>query len=139
MNYRDIPDEVRERNESYWGPWEAKVGLPVPDDAPRFDPNRLVWAAKSEMSRCDAWIKALRTNKAKQTKRINGWRKCHTENYWCYYAKITPEVEECQGCGRLATRKCQEYTGLVCGTPLCKHCVHIPHEWGGYEHRTNPA
>jgi len=85
------PEEIRLRMERYWGPWEALVGLPIPDDASYFDPDRLVWAAKDEMCKFDAWSKAVSSGKAKMTDKVNGWRKCHTENYWCYYAKITPD------------------------------------------------
>ena len=53
-----------------------------------FHPSRLVWYPKTEMSKCEAWIRAVETGIGKfvKGKHGNGWRKCHTENYWCYYA-----------------------------------------------------
>ena len=89
----ELPLEVKEKMERYWNPFELLLGLEPPDDAEYFDPNRLVFFPKETVSRCDAWIKTLKTKKAKfeKGKNGNGWRKCHTENYWCYYAKYLSE------------------------------------------------
>ena len=58
-----------------------------------LDLTRVVFAAKADQSRCGTWEAALRTKKAKHVneKNGNGWRKCHTENYWVYYARDLPD------------------------------------------------
>ena len=80
-----IPEEVDERVRKKFlcvltdtGAWR--------DEA--LDPKRVIWALKSEASKCDTWIKALKSKKAAWAEDLNGWRKCHTENYWAYYALI---------------------------------------------------
>jgi len=88
----DCPKEVRENAERRFSSLSKLLGYPErqkeKDNA--FDIDRLVWYPKVTFSRCDAWIAALKTKKALYSDSQNGWRKCHTENFWCYYAeKIT--------------------------------------------------
>lgn len=89
---QSCPEEVLTHNERYWSSWAKILGLPETPEDESFDIERLVWYPKSSVSRCQAWINALKTKKAVYTDGQNGWRKCHTENYWCYYAKIPNET-----------------------------------------------
>ena len=65
-----------------------------------FDHARVVFFAKTVRSQCHAWELALETKIGGQGADGpwgNGWRKCHTENYWVYYAKFNQAgVEEKQ-------------------------------------------
>lgn len=88
-----LPKEVLERQVFYWSPLHLKLADFPPDESdPLFDASRLVYRSKDKFSRCQTWAAALKTGIAKQEegKWGNGWRKCHTENYWCYYARYLP-------------------------------------------------
>lgn len=66
-----IPDEIK---------------LAVTKRFGEIKPWRLVIGNKLTISKCDTWILALRTRIAVFRDQRNGWRKCHTDNYWVYYA-----------------------------------------------------
>ena len=61
------------------------------------DPERILFFDKKEVSKRDAWQQA-RTKSEEYGVKVTppnfvldfylyGWRRCHTENYWCYFAQ----------------------------------------------------
>jgi len=50
------------------------------------DPTRIVFARKSNLSRSEVWDRARASGRAILSDGRNGWRKCHTNNFWAYYA-----------------------------------------------------
>ena len=56
---------------------------------------------------------------------------CHE----CGQHKPKPQkLRPCDSCGQPTNLRCQERSGLFCGSPLCEACDHVPHWMGGYEH-----
>jgi hypothetical protein len=54
-----------------------------------FDPARLFWFPKVTTEKCDGWLEVYAKSaelKVKDEHAYKGWRKCHTKNYWCWYA-----------------------------------------------------
>ena len=85
----EIPAEVLERALARWGPQDHLPEILRDEDRDTLDPKRLVWFSKSEIDRGTAWFKTYaRTEElgVVDEHRYKGWRKCHTENYWCWYA-----------------------------------------------------
>jgi len=80
--HQPVPTEVTARLEASYGPhtWCPEL---------TFCASRVVFFPKEEVDRCTAWIRARKTGIARDQEGDygNGWRKCHTENYWVYYAK----------------------------------------------------
>lgn len=72
----DLPVEVTEKILFLFG---AKNGFP---GIIEVDPKRVVFCHKQELSRCEGWMKAVKTQPLGDK---NPWRKCHTENYWAWY------------------------------------------------------
>lgn len=92
----ELPEEVVKHVKEYFlhtltdeGKW---VDLP-------FDPTRIVYAAKTDTWRGGTWAKALKTGIAAWGDKKNGWRKCHTKNYWVYYALELAEDSACPETG----------------------------------------
>jgi len=89
-----IPQEVLAKVSGRFGSLSYKLGrepfgCEKPED--EFDPQRIVFYPKSEVSKVGAWIETVRSKRALFVEKANGWRKCHTDNYWCYYAKELPK------------------------------------------------
>ena len=84
----ELPDEVRERVAHYFSSLRIKLGKFAPI---RVDPTRVMYGHKDKTTRSEVWQRAQRSGKArpgtKEQPQRQGWRKCHSENYWIYYAK----------------------------------------------------
>ena len=84
-----IPEEVLKRALWRWGPQDRLPEILRDKDQKPFDPDLLFWFPKKEISRGSAWsfVYGKSTElKVKDEKKYKGWRKCHTENYWAWYA-----------------------------------------------------
>jgi DNA-binding CsgD family transcriptional regulator len=77
-----VPDEVFEAVKSHFRPWPEVKGW-----AP--DPRYIRWWPKAIIDRGEAWLEVRDygtllgvVNEDEYT----GWRKCHTKNFWVWYA-----------------------------------------------------
>jgi len=58
-----------------------------------LDPERVTWARKVDTSKDATWRYAVKSGRAIFQDKRNGWRKCHTDAYWVYWAEIEAEGE----------------------------------------------
>lgn len=79
-DFVEIPKEVWDRVMWCYG---ARPGFPSLGGITDVDPSRVSFFAKDQKSRACGW--AATTKKVGDINNRNPWRKCHTENYWCWY------------------------------------------------------
>ena len=86
MEQSEMPEEVRAHVVQQFLT-DFRCGMLV--QLRRLDESRVIWGPTRE-PKAAVWRRALRSGKANfdQVARENGWRKCHTQNYWVYYAKV---------------------------------------------------
>jgi hypothetical protein len=84
-----VPEEVLERALRAFGPQDHISELLRDQDRRPFDTALLFWYPKADICRGSAWDKAASHSERLRVKKEHkywGWRKCHTEHYWCWYA-----------------------------------------------------
>ena len=82
----ELPREVREAIERRFLREFDGDGLRV---VGRVNPRRVIWGHKAHEAKMHVWGRAIRSGVARLDEGPygNGWRKCHTANYWVYYAR----------------------------------------------------
>ena len=86
MEQSEMPEEVRVAVVQYFLTG-VRCGMLV--QLRRLDESRVIWGPTRE-PKAAVWRRARWSGKAafEDGPRGNGWRKCHTQNYWVYYAKV---------------------------------------------------
>jgi hypothetical protein len=66
--------------------WERASWHRAPEP---LDPTHVSWYPRDTTSRGTAWRKTIKYGEALKVAsryKYNGWRRCHTEHYWAWYA-----------------------------------------------------
>ena len=94
MTTTKLPDEVREQVTRRFCVRLTEDARWVEDP---LDERRIIWAPKATTERFDTWVLARKSGIAvfKDGRgHRNGWRKCHTDNFWVYYAFVLAEATD---------------------------------------------